>query len=152
MKMIAAFLACVFLVSGCASIPSASNTRAELFRTDQEWAAAASEGKDVDRVASFWSDNATIAPAGAPLVVGKAGIRGYVALSFATPGFHINWKTLEATVSDDGTMGYTTDDSTTTFPGPDGKLMTVASRGVAVWRRDSTGTWKCVYDIWNHGP
>lgn len=152
MKMIAAVLASVVLASGCASIPSASNTRAELFRTDQEWAAAASEGKDVDRVASFWSDNATITPPGAPLVIGKAAIREYVARSFATPGFHINWKTLDATVSDDGTMGYTTDDSAMTFPGPDGKLMTVAGRGVAIWRRDSSGAWKCVYDIWNNGP
>ena len=153
MKIIAAAaLASFLLVSGCASVPSASNSREELFRTDQDWAAAASEGKDVGRVASFWSDDATIAPAGAPLVTGKPAIRDYVAQSFATPGFHINWKTLQATVSEDGTMGYTIADSTMTFPGPDGKLMTVAGRGVAIWRRDPSGAWKCVYDIWNHGP
>jgi len=105
-----------------------------------------------DRVASFWSDDATITPAGAPLVIGKAAIRNYVAESFATSGFHISWKTLQATVSQDGTMGYTTDDSTMTFPGQDGKLMTVAGRGVTIWRRDASGNWKCVYDIWNYGP
>lgn len=153
MKTIAsALLASVLLLSGCASVPSASNAQKELFRTDQEWAAAASEGKDGDRVTSFWSDDATITPADAPLVVGKTAIRDYVAQSFATPGFHISWKTLRAAVSQDGTMGYTTDDSTMTFPGQDGKLMTVAGRGVAIWRRDASGNWKCVYDIWNHGP
>jgi ketosteroid isomerase-like protein len=153
MKMIArALLAHVLLLSGCTSVPNTSNAQAELVRTDREWASAASEGKDVDLVASFWNDDATITPADAPLVVGKTAIRNYVAQSFATPGFHISWKTLQAAVSQDGTMGYTTDDSAMTFPGQDGKLMTVAGRGVAIWRRDASGNWKCVYDIWNHGP
>ena len=148
----AALLASVLLLSDCATLPGASDSQQELLRTDQEWAAAASEGKNVERVASFWGDDATIAPPGAPLVVGKAAIRKYVAMSFATSGFHIGWKTLQATVSQDGTMGYTTDDSTMTFPGQDGRLVTVAGRGVAIWRRDASGNWKCVYDIWNHGP
>ena len=147
----AALLASVMLLSDCASVPSASDFQQELLRTDQKWAAAASAGKDVDRVASFWSDDATITPPGAPQVIGKAAIRNYVAKSFATSGFHISWKTLQATLSQDGTMGYTTDDSAMTFPGQDGKLMTVAGRGVAIWRRDASGNWKCVYDIWNYG-
>ena len=147
-----AFLGSLLFLATFASVALANDATSELFRTDQEWAAAASEGKDVDRVAGFWSDDGTIAPSGAPLVVGKAAIRDYVAQSFATPGFHIGWKTLQASVSDDGTMGYTTADSTMTFPGPDGKLMTVAGRGVAIWRRDSNGKWRCVYDIWNYGP
>ena len=153
MKIItAAVLASALLVSGCASVPSASDAQRELLRVDQEWATAASEGRDVERVASYWSDDATIAPAGAPLVVGKIAIRQFVAQSFATPGFHIHWKTLRVVVSQDGTMGYTTDDSTMTVPGADGKLMTLAGRGVAIWRRDSSGAWKCVFDIWNYGP
>ena len=147
-----ALLGLVLFSANCVTLARAQDPQAELLRTDQEWAAAASEGKDVDRVAGYWSDDATIAPAGGPLVVGKTAIREYVAQSFATPGFHIGWKTLQATVSDDGTMGYTTADSTMTFPGPDGKLMTVAGRGVAIWRRDARGKWRCVYDIWNHGP
>lgn len=91
-------------------------------------------------------------PAGAPIISGKAAIRDYVTQSFATPGFKISWKTLDATVSDDGTMGYTTAESTITFPGADGQPVTETGRGVAVWRRDPSGAWKCVYDAWNHGP
>ena len=123
----------------------------ELIRTDQAWSAAAAEGKDVERVVAFWSDDATIVPAGAPMIIGKAAIRDYVAQSFATPGFHISWKTLDAAVSQDGTMGYTTADNTMTFPGTDGKPITSNGRGVAIWRRDATGAWMCVYDMWNHG-
>jgi ketosteroid isomerase-like protein len=139
------------LCSGCASIPS-NGRREALLSADRDWAAVASEGKDVKRIISFWSDDATITPAGAPLITGKVAIRKFVEDSLATPGFHIGWRPEQASVSADGTMGYTTGENTNTFPGTDGKLMTVTGRYVTVWRRDSSGTWKCVADIWNSGP
>jgi ketosteroid isomerase-like protein len=109
-------------------------------------------GKDVERIASFWTDDATITPPGAPPVVGKAAIRTFVEQSLATPGFHIGWTPAQASLSADGTLGYTTGTNTTTLPGQDGKLMTVTGRYVTVWRRDASGAWKCVADIWNSGP
>jgi ketosteroid isomerase-like protein len=128
------------------------DARQLLIETDQAWSQAASEGKDVEKVVGFWADDAVIVPSGAPIVSGKAAIRDYVKQSFETPGFKISWKTLDAAVSSDGTMGYTTAESSFTFPGPDGKLQTLSARGVAIWRRASNGKWVCVYDAWNHGP
>ena len=89
----------------------------DLLRTDREWAAAASEGKDVERIVSFWSDDATITPPGAPSVIGKTAIRTFVEQSLATPGFQIGWTPAHASVSADGTMGCTTGTNTTTLPG-----------------------------------
>ncbi len=140
------------VILGCSSIPSASSSGEELLRTDREWSAVASEGKQVERIVSFWSDDATITPPEAPLVSGKVAIRKFVEQSLATPGFHIGWTPAQAFVSKDGTMGYTAGSNTTTLPGPDGKLMTVTGRYITVWRRDSAGAWKCVADIWNSGP
>src|SRR3546814_6746908 len=137
MKVISALLCSGLLVFGSAL--AQDNPRDELMRTDQAWSAAAAEGKDVEKVVAFWSDDAQIVPAGAPIISGKAAIRDYVTQSFATPGFKISWKTLDATVSDDGTMGYTTAESTITFPGPDGQPVTDKGRGVAIWRRDPRG-------------
>ena len=141
----------LLFVSGCSSSPKANTSREDLLRTDHEWAVVASEGKSVDRIVSFWSDDATITPAGAALVSGKVAIRKFVEQSLATPGFHIDWTPEQASASEDGTMGYTTGNNAMTFPGPDGKLITVAGRYVTVWRRDSSGAWKCVADIWNSG-
>lgn len=153
MKLIAVAVLVVGLsVSACASVPSVSGSTEDLLRTDREWAALASEGKDVERILSFWSDDATIAPPGVPLITGKAAIRTFVEQSLATPGFHIGWTPAQASVSGDGTMGYTTGTNTTTLPGPEGKLLTVTGRYVTVWRRDASGAWKCVADIWNAGP
>lgn len=150
MKAISVFLCAALFASNGAF--GQDSIKDELIRTDQAWSAAAAEGKDVEKVVAFWAEDAKVVPAGEPVLTGKSAIRDYVAQSFATPGFSIRWKTLDATVSDDGTMGYTTAESTFTFPGPDGKLVTATGRGVAVWRRDASGAWKCVYDAWNHGP
>ena len=148
---VAALVGCLF-ASGCASVPDPVDVQAELVRTDQAWSAAASEGKDVERVVSYWADDATIVPDGAAVIAGKDAIRAYVAGAFAIPGFHIGWTTEQASVSRDGTMGYTTGVSTMTVPGADGQLVTSSARGVAIWRRDADGKWKCVYDAWNSGP
>jgi ketosteroid isomerase-like protein len=140
------------VMAGCATVPSMERQEELLLQVDREWAAAAAEGKDVERIVSFWSDDATVFPAGAPVVHGKPAIRAFVQQSLATPGFHISWRSDRASVSTDGTVGYTTGTNALTVPGPDGKTMTVAGRGVAVWRRLPGGEWKCVIDIWNSGP
>lgn len=136
------------------TVADAASARESLFRTDLAWAAAASAGKDAEHVASFWADDGVIVPAGAPVVAGKAAIREFVAASFAMPGFHITWspKLEDVHVSADGTMGYSISDSSTTFPGADGKLVTLPGRGVSIWRREQGGEWKCTYDIWNNPP
>ena len=148
----AAVVSLGFLAPGCATVSNVERAEEVLLRVDREWAAAAAEGKDIERIVSFWSDDATVFPAGAPVVQGKPAIRAFVQESLATPGFHISWRSDKASVSADGTLGYTTGTNALTVPGPDGKLITVAGRGVAVWRRIPGGEWKCVIDIWNSGP
>jgi ketosteroid isomerase-like protein len=150
MKSTMLLLLALFL-SGVAA-GQGKDDRQLLMETDQAWSQAASEGKDVEKVVAYWTDDAVIVPSGAPIISGKAAIRDYVKQSFETPGFKISWKTLDASVSSDGSMGYTTAESSFTFQGPDGNLQTQTGRGVAIWRRNSDGQWKCVYDTWNHGP
>ena len=46
--------------------------RAALLKTDTEWARHAAMGKDVERIISFWTDDAVIYPPREPPIVGKA--------------------------------------------------------------------------------
>jgi ketosteroid isomerase-like protein len=72
-----------------------------LLKRDAEWAALASAGRDIDRILSYWTDDAIVlAPAFAP-VIGKTALRGYVENSFRIPGFKINWKSNEVRFSPD---------------------------------------------------
>ena len=86
------FLASLFLLVSC----SHSNfdplaEQAKLLRRDAEWAALASAGKDVEKIVSYWSDDAVLIFPGQPMLEGKAAIRAYVSASLKTPGFKIHW-------------------------------------------------------------
>jgi ketosteroid isomerase-like protein len=152
LSVMAASLYLGIMIAGCASVPNIEQEKEALLRVDREWAAVASEGKDVDRMLSFFGDDATMYPPGQPLIHGKPAIREFIVKSLAIPGFHITWHSDQVSLSADGTVAYATGENATTVPGPDGKLMTIPGRGITVWRRSSGGEWKCVVDIWNSGP
>lgn len=89
---------------------------------------------------------------GQPAYEGKAAIRTYVSESFKLPGFKIHWVSKDPVFSPDGKLAYMSSTGETTYPGPDGALTTVPSRGITVWRLDSHGEWLCVIDIANEPP
>lgn len=143
-------VAFAFLALGCDTASNGTNEEEVLLGVDREWSAVSSEGKEIDRIVAFWGDDATTYPASAPVVHGKAAIRKFIQQSLAIPGFHISWHPEQASLSVDGTLGYTTGENAITIPGPRGKLMTVAGRYLTVWRHDDSGRdWKCIIDIWN---
>ena len=120
--------------------------QAAIRKTDAAWLAAAS-AHDLDRVVSFWADDATILAPGTPAVVGKDAIRKYVAGAFATPGFSITWNTEKVEVSQSGDMAYSSGTDRISLNTPDGKSVTEENRGVAVWKKQPDGGWKCVMDV-----
>jgi ketosteroid isomerase-like protein len=69
-----------FLVSSCSErdFDSAAE-QAKLLRRDAEWADLASAGQDVDKIVSYWSDDAALIFPGQPVLKGKVAIRAYVA-------------------------------------------------------------------------
>ena len=121
--------------------------KAESLRLDEEWVKAAADG-DLERILSFWADDATVFPPGSPALAGKAAIREYIAASLRTPGFSISWNTTDVVVSAGGNFAYGVGVNRVSFSGPDGKPVVIDGKAVTVWRKDPAG-WKCVIDIWN---
>jgi ketosteroid isomerase-like protein len=126
--------------------------RKQLLDRDAEWADVSSTGRDVERILSFWSDDAQVFAPGLPVFRGKAALRSYVEGALAIPGFRISWTTSEANLSPDGQMAYLRSSNSVTMPGSDGRLITTRGRAVTVWRREPDGIWRCVIDIWNDEP
>ena len=139
-------------LGGCAPRFDADAEGRELLKRDAEWAQLAAEGTDVDRVVSYWADDAQVIEPGQPVYAGKAAIRAYVAASYKVPGFHIHWVSEAPRFSADGTMAYMPGTDELTLPGPDGRPVTIHMRGISVWRRDPGGVWRCVIDIANESP
>ncbi len=129
-----------------------ASERARLLRRDAEWAAAASEGRDVERILSYWTDDAVVLPPALPAVVGKAALRQYVQGSMQIPGFKITWTSTDVTFSPDGNLAYMLSRNAVTMNAPDGTPTTIKGRAVTIWRREPDREWRCAMDIWNAEP
>lgn len=125
--------------------------RQKLYTRDTEWSQAASAGRDIEKIVSYWTDDAIVIPPRQPVIQGKAAIRAFVADSLQISGFSIRWSSDPAVVSHDGTLAYMQATNVITVPGPDG-LFTLHGRAITVWRVDSDGEWRCAVDIWNEAP
>jgi ketosteroid isomerase-like protein len=126
--------------------------RKRLLQRDADWAALSSSGQDVDRILSFWTEDARVFAPGMPALGGKAALRSYVEGALAIPGFHITWTTSEASLSPDGQLAYLLSTNSVTMAGPEGQPVTTRGRAVTVWRREADGNWRCAVDIWNDEP
>src|SRR4029079_18615637 len=142
-------LAASLVAPGYAWAADLKAEEASLMKRDAEWSAVAHEAKDLEKILSFWADDAVVIPSGGPVADGKAAIRAFVQGALAIPGFKIRWKTTKATLSPDGKLAYLQSTTETTVNGPDGTPQTMESRGATVWRKDADGLWRCVLDIWN---
>jgi ketosteroid isomerase-like protein len=142
------------VVAGACARPSfdVAAEQEKLLRRDAEWADAALAGKDVEKIVSYWSEDARVIEPGQPVYEGKAAIHAYVVASLQIPGFKIHWVSEKPVFSPDGKMAYMSGIDELTMPGPGGALMTVHMRGISIWRRDPDGQWRCVADIANEPP
>src|SRR5437763_244307 len=122
-----------------------------LLKRAAEWAALASAGRDIDRILSYWTDDAVVLAAAFAPVIGKAALRGYVENSFRIPGFKISWKSSEVRFSPDLNLAYIFGENTVSMNGPNGTPITTKGRAITIWRREPDGQWRCAVDIWNEG-
>jgi ketosteroid isomerase-like protein len=138
-------------VSGTASsTPSGAETGA-LMQTSREFAKAAASG-NIERTLSYWADDAVVLEPDQPAYIGKAAIRQMVQTSMKIPKFSITWVPESGVISRSGDIGYLIEHNRVTFADSTGKVHTQFGKGVTIWRKDASGAWKCVVDIWNVGP
>jgi uncharacterized protein (TIGR02246 family) len=140
----------VLLIAGCAGRTDLAAERQAILDLDKAWAAAAA-AKDVERVLSYWTDDAMVISPGQPVVKGKPALRAFVMESFKIPGFSISWETKELTISQSGDLAIGVGTNQMTVAGPDGNPLTSVGRAVSVWRKEPGGVWRCAIDIWNSG-
>jgi len=123
--------------------------KARLLQRDAEWARVACEGRDIDRILSYWTDDAMVLPPGVPTGIGKTALRRYVESSLQMPGFQITWSSTDVVLSPGGNLAYMFSKNALTVNGQDGAPVTTHGRAVTIWRREPDGEWRCAVDIWN---
>ena len=151
MRTISALFIFTFL-TGC-SDPKI-DTKAEgdkLVQVSKDWSKLASTDS-IEKVLSYWADDAIIMPPGQPPLKGKKAIREMIEGTSKIPGFKISWEPLSVSVSKSGDMAYMIEHNQITVNDTSGKPITEFNKVVTVWRKEADGSWKNVVDMWNADP
>jgi ketosteroid isomerase-like protein len=157
LALAAVVLADIGCSSGSSNSTTASSTGssadegAALMQISRDWAKAA-EARDTERVLSYWADDAIMMENEQPPLIGKAAITTMVQRGFKDPNFSITWEPERAVISQSGDMGYLIEHNRVSFIDPTGKARTVFGKGVTIWKKDASGNWKNVIDIFNTSP
>ncbi len=139
-----------FCCAGCQKEPT--DTRALDERAIREADGAtlkAAQANDVNGAVANYADDASWLPPNSPLVHGKAAIRAEWAKLIGNPGFTIDWQINKLEVARAGDLAYTIYTYKMAFDGANGKLITDQGKDMAVWKKQSDGTWKMVADTFN---
>lgn len=123
--------------------------RAAILAAERSWAEAIA-ARDVDRVLAFFADDGASLPPDEAIIVGTDHRRAYLARLFAEPEFDSSWETTRVDIARSGDMALSMG-TTTHFAGrtPDGRTITEHGKYVTVWKKDASGRWLVVADIWN---
>ena len=106
---------------------------------------AAFNAKDAARLASFYTEDASLMPPNQPLVKGRPNIEAYWRGAFEQGVANLQLRPVDSAVS--GTVGYEAGTAVVTVKTPGG-LVKETSKYVVVFKRTDTG-WKMAYDIFN---
>jgi uncharacterized protein (TIGR02246 family) len=114
----------------------------------QEWSNAAS-GRDLEKAVSFYAEDATYNPPGAPVAAGKDAIRKVWTNIVAVPGINLRWASSKVEVARSGDLAYDTGAYTLTKNDASGKPVTTKGKYVVVRKKQADGKWKVIQDIDN---
>ena len=140
-------------VEGCGS-GAPKDTRAEDEATIRTYSANVSEAartKDVDKVASFYADDALAFSNYSATTTTKEAMRADMRKSFSAPGT-ISWKTSAIEVARSGDLAYEHGRYRFTTTEKDGKSKTQTGNYLLVWRKPPGGDWKIAVDTDSEDP
>lgn len=120
-------------------------------QTSRDWSRVAATDS-LDKILSYWADDAVVMSPGQPPIKGKAAIRAMLESTSKIPGFKISWEPLSVVLSENADMGYLIEQNQVTMNDSTGKPVTEFNKCVTIWKKQADGSWKNVVDMWNADP
>jgi uncharacterized protein (TIGR02246 family) len=106
--------------------------------------------KDVDKFASYYSDDASVLMPNAPIISGKDNIKAALKPMLADPNFALTFQSTRADASKGGDFVYTVGTYSMTMSNPtDKKPVTDKGKYLTVFKKAADGSWKAVADMMN---
>jgi len=139
-------LSSFFLLSvRCSTDLDLESLKSELLQADKDWATAAQMG-DIDKLTTYWADDAINFFPGAPPAYGKESILALVKKNRSQPGFSLSWEPVKAIVASSGDLGYTYGSFQLAFNNTDSTTVNRSGNYVCIWKKDMGSSWKCVVE------
>jgi ketosteroid isomerase-like protein len=136
------------LVAAAVCLAGDSKAEQALRDADAAWSKAA-ESKDLDKILSYYSDDATVLPPNAAAATTKEAIKKIWQDMLASPGFVISWKANKVEVAKSGDLGFVSGTYELSMNDASGKPVNDKGKYVEVWEKKADGKWKCGTDTWN---
>jgi ketosteroid isomerase-like protein len=133
--------------AGAAAQSAADRKAAEaaIIKADEDFCQATID-RDVKRFRSLIADDATFGGGTPGQLRGQDAIVKAWAPFFEAGGPTLTWKPTKAEVLVGADVGYSVGTSVRTAKGADGKVTTSRGNYLTVWRKQSDGSWKAVFD------
>ena len=142
----------VFATGGCAPTADVEADEAAIRDMASAWVDAAN-AKDVERMVSGYTDDASLFRPNAPIATGKEAIRKVLSKLTERPGLSESNQVTKVEVSRMGDLAYSFGTYESTWNDPEGNPVTKRGKWVAVYKKQADGQWKQVADIGNSdGP
>jgi uncharacterized protein (TIGR02246 family) len=139
-------------LAGCNTAPPApavdvAAETGKLHDLEAAWAKEAA-AKDVDKIVSHYTDDATLGVSGMPAMKGRDAIRAAWAGMVSDPNFKLDFSAERVEVSADGGTAYTRGPYQLTVSNPKTKKP-VTDKGsyLTVFKKQADGSWKAVEDF-----
>jgi uncharacterized protein (TIGR02246 family) len=120
----------------------------KIMSLSREWSRVAATDS-LERVLSYWADNAVCLFPGMGPIKGKDQIREMLK---GAVGTEVSWEPKEAYVSSDGEMAYVFAQNYIKAPDTLGIMVTTYNKSIEIWKKQNDGSWKCVVDMYNSDP
>ena len=144
---VAAICACIIgLATHAVAAKGIDPDAKALAALDKEWSDAAG-AKNLDKLASFYAEDAVVYPPNEPVVNGRDAARKSWGTMLAMPDFKMSWTPESAGVN--GNLGYTAGTYEDSYKGADGKTVSEKGKYLCVWRKGADGKWQAIHDMWN---
>ncbi len=142
-SVMSVFCACAIALLSSALSAGIPDNAKMLAALDDDWSKAATAG-DVEKVVSFYADDAIAYPPNAPAVTDHAALKDAWGKMLADSKAKLSWKTTHAGV--DHNTGFTS--GTYQVVGTDEAILE-KGKYLCVWSKGKDGKWKAIHDMWN---
>ena len=131
-----------------ANAKKSSDAENRIRALDSEWSQAA-QSKDVDKMVSYYSDDASAFPFNAPIATGKEQIRQLWSALMAKPGFSLSFAPTKIDVAKSNDLAYEAGTFELKMNDAQNNPTTTNGKYVVCWKKSAKGEWKVQFDIFN---